>query len=72
MLRLAVLLALLPIALQPGPGDARPEGPSCGECRVTFMKCLVAGKTLPTDERKAHNLRCAEAAAECYKGCGGD
>jgi hypothetical protein len=47
----------------------QPHAAGCGGCRVTFMKCLVAGKDLPPDARKRYNERCSAAAGECYKGC---
>ncbi|HEY4013935.1 MAG TPA: hypothetical protein VGM06_11400 [Polyangiaceae bacterium] len=50
-------------------GSLGPHAAGCGDCRVTFMKCLVAGKDLPADARRKHNEQCSAAAGSCYKGC---
>jgi hypothetical protein len=50
-------------------GTGQPRAAGCGDCRVTFMKCLVAGKDLPADARREHNERCSAAAGRCYKAC---
>jgi hypothetical protein len=73
MLRAALLVSILCAVSARGRSGAEepplPQAVGCGDCRVTFMKCMVAGKDLPPDERKEHNERCAAVAASCYRGC---
>jgi hypothetical protein len=74
MLRAALCASVLCLFSARGGGAPHeslpPQAVGCGDCRVTFMKCLVAGKDLPPDARKEHNERCAAAAGGCYKHCG--
>jgi hypothetical protein len=69
-MRFAAVLTALGLALAPrGPSQQPPPSGRCGDCRVAFMKCMVAGKDLPPDQRKEHNAHCGEVAGDCYKAC---